>query len=217
MNDTIAGRRPLKSRQSRMAQGFASWLSKRNITPNQISILSVVFAALTATTLSMRDSYPVYEVPLLLLAALGIQLRLLCNLMDGLVAVEGGKKTAAGEMFNDIPDRFADVMILVAAGYAAANIDYAVELGWMAAVLAVMTAYIRNLATTLGLAADFCGPMAKQHRMATMTLAILLSLFEPLFAPQGTVLAIALLLIVVGSLLTLWRRMLHTYRSLESA
>jgi len=216
MNDTIAGRRPLKSRQNRLAQAFASWLSKREITPNQISVLSVAFATVTALALSMRNPYAGYEIYLLIVAALGIQLRLLCNLMDGLVAVEGGKKTAAGEMFNDIPDRFADVFTLVAAGYAAANVDYAIELGWLAGILAVMTAYIRNLSTSLGLAADFRGPMAKQHRMAIMTIAILLSLFEPMFDLHGEVLAIALLIVVVGSLLTVWRRMLHTYRSLES-
>lgn len=217
MNDTIAGRRPLKSRQSRLAQGFASWLSKRNITPNQISVLSVVFALGSAVALVGREFWPAYEIWLLVAAALGIQLRLLCNLMDGLVAVEGGKKTAAGEMFNDIPDRFADVMTLVAAGYAASGVMFAVELAWLAGILAVMTAYVRTLSTSLGLAADFRGPMAKQHRMATMTLAILLSLLEPLFGLHGEVLAAALLLIVVGSLITVWRRIVFTYRSLESA
>ena len=59
-----------------------------------------------------------------------IQCRLLCNLFDGMVAVEGGKKTNSGELFNDIPDRIADPLILVSAGYAVHMVAYGAELGW---------------------------------------------------------------------------------------
>ncbi len=52
------------------------------------------------------------------LAAVGIQLRLVCNLMDGMLAVEGGLKTANGDLFNEFPDRIADVAILAALGQA---------------------------------------------------------------------------------------------------
>ena len=38
-------------------------------------------------------------------------------------------------------------------------------LGWAAAVLALLTAYIRALSGSLGLPQRFLGPMAKQHRM----------------------------------------------------
>ena len=50
---------------------------------------------------------------LLLIAAAGfIQLRRLCNLFDGMVAVEGGFKTKSGELYNDLPDRFSGALIL---------------------------------------------------------------------------------------------------------
>ena len=42
-----------------------------------------------------------------------MQLRLLCNMMDGLVAVEGGLKSKAGDLFNEAPDRIEDVILLV--------------------------------------------------------------------------------------------------------
>ena len=47
-----------------------------------------------------------------------IQLRLIANLLDGLVAVEGGKRTPTGELYNEAPDRIADTAVLVGAGYA---------------------------------------------------------------------------------------------------
>jgi phosphatidylglycerophosphate synthase len=101
-------------------QRAARWLSRQNITPNQISLASIVFAALAAlclVRLSTAEAVAVW--PLSLMAVFFILCRALCNMFDGMVAVEGGKKTASGELFNDIPDRIADPLIIVSAGYAA--------------------------------------------------------------------------------------------------
>jgi len=139
----------------------------------------------------------------------------LCNLFDGMVAVEGGKHTPAGELYNDMPDRVADVLILVAAGYAC-PLPWGVELGWGAAVLAVMTAYVRTLSASIGAPVDFRGPMAKQQRMAALTLACLCGTVEgflsgtPLYS-----LTLALGVIVSGSVLTLVRRTLAAWHFLE--
>ncbi|MFC4259844.1 hypothetical protein ACFOZ5_12460 [Marinobacter lacisalsi] len=79
--------------------------------------------------------------------------------------------------------------------------------GWLAALLAVMTAYIRVLGSALGVPADFRGPMAKQHRMALLTVACLASIFDTLWAGTGMALWLALILVVVGSAATCWRRL----------
>ena len=55
----------------------------------------------------------------LIATAACVQLRLVCNLLDGMVAIEGGKSTATGALFNEIPDRLADPLFLVPLGYAA--------------------------------------------------------------------------------------------------
>jgi phosphatidylglycerophosphate synthase len=78
-------------------------------------------------------------------------------MLDGMVAVEGGKKSLVGTLYNEIPDRVADSLFIVAAGYCA---DWP-SLGWCGALLAALTAYIRVLGGSLGLAQDFRGPMAK--------------------------------------------------------
>src|ERR1019366_5547461 len=105
---------------------------------------------------------------LFLAAAACIQLRLLCNMLDGLVAIEGGRTTVYGEIFNDMPDRFADVVILVGAGYSIGNFSWGHELGWLVAALAVMTAYIRLLGGSMGVPQYFLGPMVQPHRMALL-------------------------------------------------
>lgn len=143
---------------------------------------------------------------LLLAAAAGIQLRLLCNLLDGMLAVEGGFKSNAGEIYNELPDRIADVLILVGAGYSLRDVAYGVPLGWAAAVTAVFTAYVRLLGGSLGVTQHFIGPMAKQHRMFTLTLATLLAAGETLLEARPLAIRIGLAVIVAGSILTAARR-----------
>ncbi|MFC6760857.1 hypothetical protein ACFQFQ_17350 [Sulfitobacter porphyrae] len=51
--------------------------------------------------------------------------------------------------------------------------------------------------------------MAKQHRMATVTLAAVLAVFEQHFLPQGTILTVALWVVIIGSIVTVGRRANH--------
>ena len=66
-----------------------------------------------------------------LVAACCIQLRLLCNVLDGLLAIEGGLQTKSGAVFNELPDRLSDTVILVCAGYAVGEMPWVSALGWV--------------------------------------------------------------------------------------
>jgi len=201
--ESLGDRRPLSSRNSRWAQGFAKWLAVRAITPNQISQASMVAAALAGGAFYMAgQEVGGRSALLLILAALFCQLRLLCNLFDGMVAVEGGKGAADGPFWNEFPDRVADLLILVGVGYGLGL----PALGWAAASFAILTAYVRELGRANGLTADFSGPMAKQHRMATITLGAVLSALEILWLGHTYVLTAALWLVTVGTALTAVRR-----------
>jgi phosphatidylglycerophosphate synthase len=187
-------RRPINVRGSGWAQGLARSLAGMGITPNQISVLSIVFAALGAWALYAGGWY-------LIAAALCIQGRLLCNLFDGMVAVEHNKATALGPVYNEFPDRIADSLLLVAAGYAAAN----PELGWLAALAAALTAYVRVYGASCGLGHDFRGPMAKQHRMAVLTIACIATPLlpfgvQPLLIAMGAIAALSLVTCVTRTL-----------------
>ncbi len=209
-------RRPLTSRDAAWAKATASWLARRRVPPNGISLFSVVAAAgAAAAFLASREAAAVPRILLLCAAAAGIQLRLLCNLLDGMVAVEGKLGSKSGELFNDVPDRVADPVILVAAGYALPW-PWGGALGWLAGLLAVFTAYVRLLGGATGAGQDFGGPMAKPHRMAVMTAA---SLAEAVFggvAPRGALLAAGLAVVAAGSLVTAARRVVKIRRVLES-
>jgi phosphatidylglycerophosphate synthase len=205
--ESASPRRPLKTRQRAWAQSVARVLTRAGVTPNTISIASLVFATAAGICLGWtRHAEGFTRSALFLAAAACIQFRLLCNMLDGLVAIEGGRKTVYGEIFNDMPDRFADVLILVGAGYSIANFGWGRELGWLAAVFAVMTAYIRLLGGSMGVPQHFIGPMAKPHRMALLTAACVFAAFENYFGLRGQTVALALVLMVAGMLVTCARR-----------
>ncbi|TDU72816.1 phosphatidylglycerophosphate synthase [Prosthecobacter fusiformis] len=208
-------RRELKSRNTGWARLLARWLIASNLSPNAISVLSIAFAAGSMTCfLLVPDQTTTLGTALMWFgAAAGIQFRLLCNLMDGMVAVEGGKASATGPIFNEVPDRVADVLILVGAGYST-RIDPGViklfdmlPLGWSCAVLAMATAYVRLLQGTLTGQQSFMGPMAKQHRMAVLTLGALVALGESLAGREPVAIYAALVVIFVGAIWTFIRRL----------
>jgi|SRR5271170_3946126 len=210
-------RRPISARNTRWAAAVARFLSKRAIRPNMISIASAVFSAGAGACLAFTGYSIKSAVPWLFLAAAGLmQIRLLCNLFDGMVAVEGGFKTKSGEIFNELPDRFADAFIFIGAGYCFPVSQQLPWLGWLAAALAILTAYVRALGASAGAAQQFCGPMAKQHRMAVMTTACVAAAVVFWLNINVPVIVWALGIVTVGSILTVFRRTYRIIKELES-
>ncbi len=212
-------RRPLTTRGKAWPRKLAGALQRGGVSPNAVSIASTAFATIAgvALLLGTRQDAPILMAACFVTSAVAMQLRLVCNLIDGLIAVEGGLKSPTGELFNDIPDRVSDAIILVCAGYGVEPLPWAVELGWLAAVLAIMTAYVRVLGVSCGTAAFFSGPMAKQHRMALMTMALVVSALLAFYGEAKWPLYGALIIICVGSVITIARRLSLISRELNSS
>jgi phosphatidylglycerophosphate synthase len=206
--DTPEDRRPLKSRSLGWVQALARLLVKLRVKPNAISTAGIGFALAAFGLLAcpVRGGLPSWLA--LLLAAACVQLRLLCNMFDGLVAVEGGLKSKGGDLFNEIPDRIEDVLFLAGAGYASGK----VELGWICAVLAVFAPYVRAFGASLGHGQDFCGPCAKPHRMFFLTVGLIAQAVALLADRSWNLLCAALWLIAVLTALTVVRRTVRLYR-----
>lgn len=216
--DYAAMRRPLQSRQTAWARASATWLAQRRVRPNTISLTSVACGAVAGSCLAAAGADgPLPRIALLPIAAVMIQLRLVCNLLDGMVAIEGGLKTKSGELYNDVPDRISDPLILVGAGYGLGWVDWGPALGWLAATLAILTAYVRVLGVSAGTPAYFLGPMAKQHRMAALTLACIVGVAESVAVQpyRGWAVGLALGVIVAGSAVTMIRRLRRIAADLE--
>ena len=214
-------RRPLRSRDARLVQRLAVGLHRLGATPNAVSATSVVFALLAASAFCLSGLVDSLSRALLLaLAAGGMGLRLLCNVLDGLLAVEHGRGSPTGPIWNELPDRISDTLIIVGAGYGAALMGaaWAAPLGWLAAVLALLTAYVRELGRGLGQPADYSGLGPKPIRMAILAIGALLGALEPMWAGRGEALGGAVVLTGLASAVTVFtrtRRLAQRLRRLE--
>lgn len=204
-------RRPIQARGWAIWRKTSTAMARAGVSPNAVSVAGMIFGLFAGAAFA---STALVDGPLVRvgwgLAALGIQLRLLANLLDGMVAIESGKASPVGELYNEVPDRVSDAGTLVGAGYAALSDP---TLGFVAALAAVFCAYVRAMGKAAGAPNDYCGPMAKQHRMALMTgVALWHALapadWQPIWEGRGVV-AAGLAIVAVGAGLTAVRRLLR--------
>ncbi|HEV2435153.1 MAG TPA: CDP-alcohol phosphatidyltransferase family protein [Verrucomicrobiae bacterium] len=204
-------RRPVFTRDWNISQQFAHWLIARNVPPNAISLAGMAGGIVAGLALAATHLPPWTQV-LFLLAAAAVVVRGMGNLLDGMVAVGTGKASPFGELFNEIPDRVADIAILIGAGYAAGGTP---ALGFIAALVAVFVAYVRAEGKVTGAKQHYCGPMAKPGRMVVVLLISLYCGLTPTsWQPAVQIenqsfglMALGLVVIVFGGIITAFRRL----------
>ena len=209
----VGDRRPIAARELSISKRLAQWLAARGVSANTISVAGMIVGLCGGIALALTAARPELARVCWLLAAGCIQLRLLANMLDGMVAVETQTASPLGELYNEVPDRVSDTATLVGLGYAAGSIP---PLGYLAALAAVFTAYVRAVGKVAGAPQDYSGPMAKQQRMFVATLVALYCGLAPqawqATWPAGSawgVPAWALVLIATGSVFTAVRRLLR--------
>jgi hypothetical protein len=89
-------------------------------------------------------------------------------------------------------------------------------LGWLAALLAMLTAYVRVLGGSTGHPQDFRGVMAKPYRMVVIEAACLVAAFELRWGWNGQTMTVALLIVVLGCIITITQRTVRLIRALDS-
>jgi phosphatidylglycerophosphate synthase len=203
-------RRPISSRDRAFAKFLAGWLAQRHVSPNFISVLGML-AGVSAGVAFALTAWPALTHWAFLVAALLLQLRLLANMLDGMVALQAGTGSPVGELYNEVPDRVSDTAIFIGAGYAAGSLP---ELGYLAACVALFVAYVRAQGKVAGAPQEFCGPMAKPQRVFVLTAAALYAGFTPrswqLFWPEAAwagPVSLALMLVIAGGMWTAGRRL----------
>ncbi len=211
--ETDPNRRPIRARSTGWASVLTRALIRIGASPNGISVAGLV-AACVAGAAFWGTSQSAELAPWLFVAGgVCVQMRLLCNLFDGMDAVTTGTASPVGELYNEVPDRLSDAAILIGFGYAAGGF---VELGYVAAAVAIFVAYVRAMVRNAGAPSDFCGPLAKPQRMAVVTIAAFAAalLPGPLVLDLGMP-ALALVVVASGGALTATRRLLRAASALR--
>ena len=220
MNESSAkaiDRRPIATRNRRWAQSAATWLASRNVSPNAISIAGMCACIVSGLLLGLTSVQ--YNRVFWLIAALGAQLRLTANMLDGMVALASGRASKVGELYNEVPDRVSDAAVFIGAGYAWGG---NVALGYIATIPGIFTACVRAAGKIAGAPNEFVGSMAKQHRMLVITIASLYSVVVPRSGQilhlddfDMGVMSVALTVIIAGCVMIILRRFNRIARALK--
>lgn len=215
----IADRHPIKTRATGWARSFAAELARGGISPDLISALGLAFAVVGFGAFGLSGlSEGAARVVWLGLGLICIQLRLVSNMLDGMVAVEHRKASPIGPIWNELPVPVSDALFFIGAGYGAvlAGPNLGPAFGWLCAVLAASTAYVRLLGRSLGQAPDYTGPAGKIGRMAMLSVVTLASMFEGLWGWSGETLMWGLGLIAALTAVTIFRRTRSLARNLRA-
>jgi archaetidylinositol phosphate synthase len=190
----------LKQRAQLWFTSEATMLHKLGLTPNQVSILGIAFAVLSAVAYWQWKLNPL----LLLLAPLLMLASGLLDALDGALARLYGEATKFGGFFDSLLDRYADAVILC--GIILGELT---EVSWGLAALigSLLVSYVRARAEAAGVKMESVGLAERAERLVLLALASFLS-FVWLDALGWGVLVLAVL-----TNLTVIQRVIHFRRA----
>lgn len=154
-------RRPIADTLRKTASISVRLCVKCNVHPNAVSILSILASAGAGICFYLSGQSPW----LVIAAAALCYLRLWFNMLDGMVALASNKASRLGEVFNEMPDRASDVIIL--AGVAHSGLCNPIIAYW-AIIMALAVAYVGTFGQAVGVGRQFGGLMSKPWRMVLL-------------------------------------------------
>jgi CDP-diacylglycerol--glycerol-3-phosphate 3-phosphatidyltransferase len=178
-------------------------LARAGVSPDAVTLAAVPIGAIGGAAILASPRAPA----LLLLVPVTATLRLVCNLLDGALARRTGRVHPRGELYNEVGDRLADVLMLAPVALLP-GVDGPVV--WLGVVLAVLASFTSVATRAAGGRRTYRGILSKPGRMVLLSaFAIAVVVAGPdAWAPFGP-------LLVVGAGLTLVERVFVALRELS--
>ena len=163
----------LKERIQLLMVGEARLAHIVGLTPNQVSVLGLLMAVISACLYWNAQFEPVW----LPVAALFLLISGFCDALDGVLARLYGEVTVFGGFFDSLLDRYADALILVSiiAGWLAVT-SFWLFCGLAALMGSLLVSYSRARAEAAGVKMETVGVAERSERIIILVAASLLSL-----------------------------------------
>ena len=197
-------RRPIADAFRKTAKRSVDFCVRHDIHPDIVSYSSIAVSILAALCFWKSGTYPF----LLLIAPVFCYMRLWFNMLDGMVALASGKASLHGEIINEYPDRISDILIF--AGVAHSGLAF-MALGYMGAILALLTAYTGMMGQAVGVQREFSGLMSKPWRMVLLHIGA----WAVFFSGNNRILDYTLIIIILGCVQTIMIRLYRIMKSLK--
>ncbi len=189
----------LRSRSRAIAEPIASAAERAGITPNQLSVLSLLFAASSAVFYYLSSSRGI----LLHLAAVMVFLTALTDMADGALARKTGSADRKGDFLDHVIDRYADVLMLtgiVFAGYVPWQI------GFLAVIGVLLTSYIGTQAQAINFVRYYGGMVGRADRLMMVIVATIANAIYAEEIKGLTLLGWLIVVIMISSHITALQR-----------
>lgn len=190
-----------------IAEPLAIAAERLGTSPNQLSLLSLFFAAAAAMLyyLSATDANLLYA------SALMVLLNALFDLADGALARRTGRADPKGDFLDHIIDRYADIFFIAGIAFAGYT---SWPVGFLASVGVLLTSYIGTQAQALSLGRYYGGIMGRADRLMIIIIATVANAIYPQTVAGQPILGWLMVAIMLSSHITAIQRFGHVWRRL---
>jgi archaetidylinositol phosphate synthase len=145
-----------------------SFSEKIKFIPPDIITLIAFFVTLAAGILYGKSG----EMPVfLILNIVLILLRMTLDTLDGLIALKRNRTSMIGKIVNALPDRYADMFILVGIAFSSLC---SIGIGMIASITVLLVSYSGMLGKAIGVSWQTHGPLDKVDRLVLIMVASLI-------------------------------------------
>jgi archaetidylinositol phosphate synthase len=180
------------------------------VSPDFISYLALVFAALTGIFYYLSSNY------FLIAAFIALVLSSLFDALDGRVARLRNMTSKRGDLLDHVFDRYADIFIIVGITFSGFG---SVPIGLAAIVGVILTSYMGTQSQALGLKRNYSGILGRADRLVFILAAIILQIFilwsHTYYGVRIDVSTVLLIWFAIGGNVTAIMRFRDAYRSLS--
>ena len=179
-----------------------AWLERTGVRPDGLTLGAIPVGAIAGIAILASPTAPL----VLVLVPLAAAARPILNLLDGALARRTGMIHAKGELYNEVGDRLADVLMLAPVAFIPGAYQATVLLGVTMAVLASFTSVATKAA---GGTRSYRGILSKPGRMVLLSVTALAVIVvgPAAWGPFGP-------LLLIGTSLTLLERVIGAVREL---
>ncbi len=173
-----------------LVRKIAKFLAAVGISPNLLSVASLVFAVLAGLFFFFAGNAPHLPFnPILLLAGVFVCLSAFLDGIDGVLAREIGNAGKKGDFLDHVLDRYSDMFIIggiILGGY----VHPRWEIGAIALIGVLLSSYMGTQAQAVGLSRVYGGLIGRVDRLLIIIVATLLNLIYPYPIPASGLLSV---------------------------
>jgi CDP-diacylglycerol--glycerol-3-phosphate 3-phosphatidyltransferase len=183
----------LKPRFQKLLQPLLLALKKLNITPNQITLFTILFSAFIGFILFKSIKEETY----FLVVAFGLLIRMMLNALDGMMATQYDLQSKRGEILNEVGDIISDVAIYFPFIYFP---KVQTELVFIFIILCIINEFCGILSKVIYGERRYDGPMGKSDRAFLVGIISLFLYFSNFILEYlNHVFVISIILIILSS------------------